>query len=520
MHHRRILLACLLLCWSCSTAVAQIRNPNNLRYQRFGQNEPRNEWATNPPVIADPGPGDESSMSPDNWSTLPAPSDTTPGGIESSETSPQDSDPTPSIPDLDAESPFRPSSFSRASEIDASARRLSSGYSINQEPQAAIVDVPKSNSTRYPLGSVGVYDPSKFDSPSERQFDAVENWYESSADADSSGIVALPPLPNYRPDLGHCAATPTYRSVVSDDHAQVYNFGNQDGDHPSIKEILATGRFFGSASALYFRAAFQGNTAIATRGPGFGESIPFDFDYESAPQFRFGFESKAGPGMEFEYWQYDETSNISSFTSDGTITGSTSTWMLGPLQWSRLTASNPGERLDASHSIDAEVFSASFFKEMKFKISRLNGIFGFQYSGITQSMDSTLSSGGTETGRLSSRSDLSAWGPKFGLEYYRPMGHTKLELFTTVGGSVLFGKRDQFVSNTVSGDFDRIDADEFVTMVDFLTGIQYKKVTAENRCYYARLGLNYQTWIGGGTAVEPQGDFGLRGFSFGVGYNR
>ena len=239
-----------------------------------------------------------------------------------------------------------------------------------------------------------------------------------------------------------------------------------------------------------------------------------------APQFRFGFESKYGPGVQFDNWQYDETSNVTSFTSDGTTIGTSSTWMLGPNRWSRISATNAGERLDASHTIDAEVFGFSVFKEIQFKISRLNGIFGFQYSSLTQTMDSILSSGGAEIGRLMSRSDLNSWGPKFALEYYRPVGHTKLEMFTSVGGAVLFGQRDQFVANTMTGDFDRVGADEFVTTVDFLTGVQYKKMIAENRAYYARLAVDYQTWIGGGTAVDPQGDFGLRGFTFGVGYNR
>ena len=221
-----------------------------------------------------------------------------------------------------------------------------------------------------------------------------------------------------------------------------------------------------------------------------------------------------------DYWQYDETSNITSFTSNGVITGTSSTWMLGASRWSRLSASNPGERIDTSHTIDAESFGISFFKEIQFKISRLNGMFGFRYASLSQSMDSVLSTGGSEIGSLRSRSDLNAWGPQFTLEYYRPVGHTKMELYTNVGGAAMFGHRDQFVSNTSSGEFDRIGADEFVTMIDFVTGIQYKKMTAENRAIYARLGLTYQTWIGGGTAIDPQGDFGLRGFSFGVGYNR
>ncbi len=450
-----------------------------------------------------------------------------PSEENSKDASPPPVAPTPSVPDLGSTSSFKPSSFSRESGGNPASE---AAFEITRDPlQAATNNAGQTRLLRYPLDGPIVGHPAGavFDSAasSDQTFETVDSWYEPSGRPGSrSGECPLDSneslQPGYRPDLGHRGAAPTYRAVVADDHDQAFGFENKITEYPSMREILATGRYFGSASALYFRAAFQGNTAIATQGPGFGQSIPFDFDYESAPQFRMGFESKYGPGVEITYWQYDETSNVTSFVSDGTVIGTSSTWMLGPSRWSRLAAVNTGEQLDASHSIDVEVIGATFFKEMKFRISRLNGLFGFQYSSTTQSMDVMLSNSGTEIGRLASRSDLHAWGPKFGLEYYRPIGHTKLELLTTVGGSVLFGHRDQFVSNTSTGDFDRVDADEFVTMVDFLTGIQYKKMTAENRAYYARLGVNYQTWIGGGTAVDPQGDFGLRGFSFGVGYNR
>jgi hypothetical protein len=195
--------------------------------------------------------------------------------------------------------------------------------------------------------------------------------------------------------------------------------------------------------------------------------------------------------------------------------------MSGQSQWSRLQASNVGDRIDTSHAIDFESFGVSFFKEIKFKISRLNGMFGMQYVSVAQSLDATLvDSVGAEIGRLNSSSDFRGFGPRFGMEYYRPVGHTKFEFITTFGGSVLFGQRDQFVQNTTSNDLSRFGADEFMTTIEFTSGLQYKKMIAENRAYYARFGMTYQTWIGGGTAVDPQGDFGLRGFSFAVGYNR
>jgi len=46
------------------------------------------------------------------------------------------------------------------------------------------------------------------------------------------------------------------------------------------------------------------------------------------------------------------------------------------------------------------------------------------------------------------------------------------------------------------------------------------KNVGENRNVYGRFGYMNQTWLGGGTGSDPQGDFGIRGFTFGIGYNR
>lgn len=327
-------------------------------------------------------------------------------------------------------------------------------------------------------------------------------------------------MPNYRPDLGHRSINATTRNPGVWDNGEKFDFEDKKKEYPPFSEIMATGRYFGSASTLYLQPAFQTNTAITTLGPTFGQSFAFDFDYEVAPQFRFGFESKYGPGFEINYWQYDEASTPISFVSNGTVAGETSTWMLGPSRWSRLVAANAGDVLDASHTLDIEAINLMLFKEIKFPISRLNGSFGLQYVSIAQTLDATVTNGGAIVGQLTSNTDMRAYGPRFMFEYYRPLGHTKLELITRFGGSVMFGERDQFVQNTTSSDFSRVGADEFLTTSEFYVGGQYKKMTAENRGYFVRVGYQYQSWLGGGTAVDAHEDFGLRGFVFGVGFNR
>ena len=332
-------------------------------------------------------------------------------------------------------------------------------------------------------------------------------------------------LPTFRPDLGHRSPNPTFRGRDHDSGLKM-DFEDKKKQYPGLGEILATGRYFGSFSTLFLQPSFQQNSVITQFNSSgaaatFASSESFDFDYETAPRFRLGFESKFGPGVELDYWQFDQGSNVSAFTANGLNSGQLSAGLFGPSSLTTLTAVNAGDTLSAIHSIDIETFSVAFFKEIKFPISRLNGIFGFQYASVFQSLDAELTdAGGNLTGAIRSTSDLRAYGPKLKFEYYRPVGHTKLEFVTAFGGSVLFGERDQIVTNLGSPAVNRFGADEFVLTSDFYGGVQWKKLTAENRGYYVRLGVTHQSWVGGGSAVSSESNFGLRGFAFEAGINR
>jgi len=282
--------------------------------------------------------------------------------------------------------------------------------------------------------------------------------------------------PNFRPDLGHRSPTPTFRGRDHDSGLKM-DFEDKKKEYPGLGEILATGRYFGSFSTLFLQPSFQQNSVItqfnsSADAATFASSESLDFDYETAPRFRVGFESEFGPGVELDYWQFDQGSNISSFTSNGLDSGQLSSGLFGPSSLTTLTAVNAGDTLSAIHSIDIETFSVTFFKEIKFPISRLNGIFGFQYASVFQELDAELTdAGGNLTGAIRSTSD---------------------------------GERDQIVTNLGSPAVNRFGADEFVLTSDFYGGVQWKKLTAENRGYFVRIGVTHQSWVGGGSAVSSE----------------
>lgn len=344
---------------------------------------------------------------------------------------------------------------------------------------------------------------------------------------DGSGAEpgANPPLAGNNPlecadwERGFRQSSLTIRPQVWDDGTE-YDFENKKKHYPPMSEILATGRYFGMAEWQALKPYHIGNHAIAVQSGISSSAISHDFDFEAAHRLRLGFESKYGPGFELQYAQYDHLSDTAGFTSDGLATG-TSEVEFGAGGVTSLGASGAGEQLTSRHDLEIHSLTAMFFKEVKLPISRVNGTFGLRYVSVAQQMLSQrMDGGGNLTGSLLNLQDLRALGPTLGLEYYRPVGHTPLELIGSFGGALLFGNRDQYVSNAGVLDYRSVGDNEFLVQGDFYGGLQYVRNWAEKRSWYARFGVQHQVWLGGGTGTDPGGDFGLRGVSFGMGWNR
>ena len=86
-------------------------------------------------------------------------------------------------------------------------------------------------------------------------------------------------------------------------------------------------------------------------------------------------------------------------------------------------------------------------------------------------------------------------------------------------GTLFLGHRDQVVTNTATGDFIQLGSDEFTTNFESSFGAQWVNHMSENRRVFARAMIQSSVWMGGGTGNDPTGDFGLYGFSVGLGMN-
>ena len=340
-----------------------------------------------------------------------------------------------------------------------------------------------------------------------------------------SGIPPHVPNAQFRPDLAQRAPLPTVRNPGTYDSGRTkYDFEEKKREFPPFSEILATGRYFGSIEGQLLKPRFNGTSGITildqSSGTNFTDSHVFDFGYDLNPSVRVGFESKYGPGFEFDYREIRSTSDLQSFTSGVATSASLRSALPDVSLSSVISTTAPGQTLSGTQNLEVEEFGFSVFKEVQLPVTRINGMFGFQTIDIDHEVDATVTDGaGAVLQSLSSRSDMRAVGPRVRLEYFRPVGHTRLEFLTRMSGALLFGKRDQFITEGVNS-FQRVGTDEIVTKFGFLTALQIKQRIGENRSVFGRIGYLNESFNSGGSGFLAQDDFGVRGITFLVGVNR
>ena len=328
----------------------------------------------------------------------------------------------------------------------------------------------------------------------------------------SSNVMQYNPALGFRSD---CVG-----DRFNESSATVFPF-EKDEQFPSMREILANSVYFAEFDFLLLQPSFGGNTAISSGAGGVLTADPFNFDLEPAFRVAAGYESDFGPGFVLDYFQFDNNSDLASFTIDGTSVGEASVFQLGANALTTLGAFNAGETLNASHSLELHSTSVQAFKAINFARASVTGRFGLQLTSIRQDLEANVTgAGGGVLSRLTGTTEVNAFGPRFGIDYKRRVGHTPLQLISSATGALLFGDRDQNVTNSLTGEASSVGADEFITHIDIFFGLQMRRYRGEKRNTAMRLGFVNQSWIGGGTAIDPNDDFGFQGVSFTLGLNR
>ena len=314
------------------------------------------------------------------------------------------------------------------------------------------------------------------------------------------GPVEYPPLAGYR--------------------GSGYECDTGKSNTPTLEEIFRTGRYFGSANLSFLKPVLQGDIALDASGSAGQFQDNFEYDYSSASQFRFGFESQAGPGARVSYWEFDGASDTSNWTSADASLGETIVDLGGVLGGRQFSAVGLNDTVTVADALDVQSIEASFFKDIKFKVSRMGGRFGFQWVEVKRQTNAFLTDVSGSTVSWEGEDRFQGVGPTFGFDYFRPIGHTKIEFLATGDFGLIFGHRDKVVKDTSGFVFQNIGDDEFLTNLNLFMGAQYVISRGGNRSFYLRTGLDYQAWLGMNHTTASNSNLGLRGFSLTFGYNR
>ncbi len=286
-------------------------------------------------------------------------------------------------------------------------------------------------------------------------------------------------------------------------------------DYLSFASILANGHVFGRVDFAFIEPHFQSNNLLHSTVGQTTTVEPTNFSFDVTPRYSIGFETNAGPGVEAGYWQYNEFSDLLQFTSDGTSVASIRVRTGQPAEARELTA-GPGQSLQARHHMTVNSSKFTVFKAFQAPVSRIRGSLGVRYVQIDHELFSERNDGAT----LFNNSNFQGGGPTFHLDYQRPIGHTPLKLLGGFGLSALFGHHDQSIFESDVLTHVETATDHSLAVIDLHLGVEFNQKFARCNSIFVRGAWESEHWLNGGSAADPDSDFGLHGFVISVGLSR
>ncbi len=297
--------------------------------------------------------------------------------------------------------------------------------------------------------------------------------------------------------------------------------GTHHTDNQSLAAILNNGFWFAGLDILFVEPIFQSNNVIVDfdSASGVTGAVPASYAFSPAWKGHFGFESSAGPGIKLAWLNLNQFSAPASFVATGTASAISQVDYGTAGNSVVLATTSAGDRLQSQQQIKLNSVDVLLYKDHKNPISRVRGNMGLGYVSLKHLLFTDLYSAGGVTS-LRNVNDWEGLGPKIGIEYFRPIGHTRLEFQSGLFGSLLFGRRDQVVTEVGRLQFTQIGKTEPLGILDLYLGVQRNFRLSRCRSAFLRTTLDSQYWSNGDSAVETGSDFGFYGFTVAIGITR
>ena len=250
---------------------------------------------------------------------------------------------------------------------------------------------------------------------------------------------------------------------------------------------------------------FSRNVAWSVEQNGNGDDLlqeSFNWDLEYSPRVELGYVGSCGWGGRVRYWQFEHS------TAERQLVGPEQTRIrpIGDVPPIGITV-GPGDIIEAIHSLELHVLDLEALYKTGSRHGYLSGSFGVRYVRMDQTLEGSEfdgPDGPSATGILEEfvrlHHNFEGAGPTVSAEGLRRLGGSRLGVYLKLRGSILYGESDlHAIDAAVPTDSLRLDNDESLLSVGEIgMGFDYTMGS-----FFARIGLEAQYWINGGTG-NPQ----------------
>jgi hypothetical protein len=289
--------------------------------------------------------------------------------------------------------------------------------------------------------------------------------------------------------------------------------------------------FYGGIEFLFLKPHFENSTAfISSQSGNIGarsesRSHEFDYDWDAASRIVLGYTNDCGLGIRTRYFQYDHDSNrpiVNVVPGVGDVQTPAIAPILGNGQQFFLDNAAAPE-FTAQHSLELQTWDFEVTNQLTFCRSLVTVGGGLRYVLMEQRYRaaSQLPNGGAVSEVLTNHHDFEGIGPTLALDLLRPVSCCSgLAVYFSGRGSVLFGESNQAYTKTdpagvfSTETYTRNGADNSLYIAELGLGVQYTR-----GCFFGRGGWEGQYWSGTGGPTTNDGNLGLHGLSFMLGFN-
>ncbi len=290
--------------------------------------------------------------------------------------------------------------------------------------------------------------------------------------------------------------------------------------YESLQATLKNGFWFAGLDLLYLEPTFQANNAYTSTTGSLVQTQQVDFGFDVSYRGHVGFETNAGPALKFSWWGLNNFSAINDF-SIGPGRAAITTIDLGDSDTNLQlgAAASDGSRLTVQQQMKFDSMEVTFYKDQVNPVSRMRGNVAIRSLSLHQNLFAGLDDPVNGSQLIRNLNDYLGVGPKLGIEYFRPIGHTDLEFQSGMFGSLLFGRREQVLvrQGPIPLQYQQLGKVETLSIFELYLGVEWNRQLSHCRTFFLKTALESQLWAGSDSALNVGDDFGLYGMSFGFG---